>query len=317
MKKILIVGSGYMAQEYANVLSAMPYDFEILGNRRNRIDEVKQKYPNIKCHSGGYQSYLNENKPPLFVIIAVSVDVLYSAAISFITAGTPNILIEKPAGLSSKEISHIAELCKIFNTRLFVAYNRRFYHSINLAKEIIENDEGVLSLNFEFTEWAHTIDQQKFPQNVLERFIIANSSHVIDTVFYLIGKPETISCIVHGNDIEWHKSGSIFCGSGISTKNIPFSYHSNWGSAGRWGIEILTSNHRLYLRPMERLHIQKKGTITTEEIESDYELDTVFKPGLFLQTQAFLSPSESNSLCSIEEHLSNFYFYEQIGGYNK
>ena len=77
--------------------------------------------------------------------------------------------------------------------------------------------------------------------SVLNKWVISNSSHVLDTVFYLIGNPETLKCQINGqNKIKWHPSGSIFSGFGISSKNIPFSYQANWNSAGRWSIEVLT-----------------------------------------------------------------------------
>ena len=36
-------------------------------------------------------------------------------------------------------------------------------------------------------EWVHTINEDDYSNEVLEKWIISNSSHVIDTVFYLIG----------------------------------------------------------------------------------------------------------------------------------
>ena len=41
---------------------------------------------------------------------------------------------------------------------------------------------------------------------------------------------------------------------------MPFSWHAN-GTPGRWGIEFLTSKSRYFLRPIEELHISKRGKV--------------------------------------------------------
>ncbi len=304
-----------MALEYAKVLQAQNISFEIIGNRPEKLNEFKKIYPNVKTYEGGYELYLQNYKPLDNVIIASSLETGYQAAKAFIINGAKNILTEKPAGLCQKEIDDLKTLASNGNVRLLVAYNRRFYQSLKYARNLIEQDGGISSIHFEFTEWIHTIDQDKFLPHVLDKFLIGNSSHVIDTVFHLAGRPKEISTIIKGNNIKWHTSGSIFCGSGITINDIPFSYHSNWESAGRWSIEILTLKHRIYLKPMEKLSIQKLGSIAIEEMDKPYDIDINFKPGLYLQTEAFLKRIDSNLICTIEEHQANFEFYEKIAGY--
>lgn len=315
MNKALIIGCGYMALEYAKVLQAQDIEFEVIGNRIEKLNIFKKAYPNIICYEGGYQNYLKNNKPFENVIIASSVETGYEAAKAFIENGVKNILTEKPGGLTQAEINDLQSLSSKNNVRLLVAYNRRFYQSIKYAKKIIEKDGGILSAHFEFTEWIHTIDQDKFPPLVLSKFLIANSSHVIDTVFHLVGRPKEINAIISGNAVKWHPTGSIFCGSGITIDDIPFTYHSNWGAPGRWAIEILTSLHRIYFKPMERLSIQNIGSVKIEELNEPYDIDIDFKPGLYLQVEAFLKGTSSDLVCTIKEHQANFEFYEKIAGY--
>lgn len=316
MKKVLIVGSGYMAFEYAKVLDFLKIEFEIVGNRPEKIAILKESFPNSKCIEGGYEKYLQYNVPPQYVIIATPVEISFETTKAFILKGVKNILTEKPAGLCHHEINELNEISKEHEASISVAYNRRFYESIQFAKKIIIEDGGISSLHFEFTEWTHTIDQNKFPPAVLKKFLIANSSHVIDTVFHLIGYPKIINPIVSGNNIGWHPSGSIFCGSGVSIYNIPFTYHSNWGSPGRWSIEIITPLHRLYLKPMEKLSIQNIGSVSIEELNESYNLDLSFKPGLYMQIISFLNNQNKDILCSIEEHSLHFPYYEMMAGYN-
>lgn len=68
------------------------------------------------------------------------------------------------------------------------------------------------------------------------------------------------------------------------------------------GIEILTSQHRLYLRPMEKLQIQNTGSVDISEVEIDDQLDKEFKPGFYLEAKSFIE-GNIERLCSIEQQM--------------
>ncbi len=54
----------------------------------------------------------------------------------------------------------------------------------------IAEDGGALSINFDFTEWSHKIKYLKNSGLAKRRWLVANSSHVIDLAFHLGGKPK-------------------------------------------------------------------------------------------------------------------------------
>jgi len=196
------------------------------------------------------------------------------------------------------------------NAKVYVGYNRRFYSSVRNAQEIIDEDGGVTSFNFEFTEWSHVIkDLQKEP-GVKENWFFHNSTHVIDLAFHLGGKPREISCYVSGG-LSWHPSASVFAGAGVSEKNALFSYQANWEAPGRWGVEMLTKKHRLILRPLEKLQIQKIGSVAIEMMAIDDKLDVEFKPGLYLQVESFIRNKTANMI-EINEQIENIKFYKII-----
>ncbi len=147
-------------------------------------------------------------------------------------------------------------------------------------------------------------------------WVLANSSHVIDTAFFLGGQPAQISCYTAGKDaLPWHPSASVFFGSGRSENGALFGYQASWQSPGRWAVEILTNKHRLYFKPMETLQIQEKGSVHVSSVEIDDRLDKEFKPGLYLQTKAFLE-GDYTRFCTIEqqaEHVERY--YKKIGNY--
>ncbi len=307
---IWIVGAGNMAKEYAKVLSKMKEEFITIGrgekNARNFEAELS-----VKVIRGGIENFIHETKiKPRRAIVCVNDEELSNTTLLLIKNGIKEILVEKPGGLSHKEIETTAALSREYNAKVFVAYNRRFYSSVQKALEIIKEDGGVKSFNFEFTEWSHIIETLDKPTPVLKNWLEANSSHVIDMAFFLGGIPKEIKSFKAGR-LSWHPSSSIFAGAGISEKGALFSYQANWESPGRWGVEILTKNFRLIFKPLEKLQIQKKGSVAIEEYTIDDAIDREFKPGIYLQTKAFLDQDYSN-MCTIENQLINFTYFDKI-----
>jgi hypothetical protein len=146
---------------------------------------------------------------------------------------------------------------------------------------------------------------------ILNAWFIANSTHVIDLAFYLGGRPLDMSSYTKGS-LDWYKPASVFAGAGVSDKGALFSYQANWGAPGRWSVEILTLKHRLILRPMEQLYIQKIGSVAIEKVEIDDILDREYKPGLYLQVKSFLKNDSVNNSINIQEHMQNTAYYECI-----
>lgn len=314
MKHIWLVGAGLMAQDYIKVLDALKEDFTVIGRG---VETAKKCEETMGCEVivGGLETFLMQ-KPEIcsHAIVSVGVEKLYETTKILIEYGVKNILVEKPAGLHKKEFEDLVQISEEKQAKVFVAYNRRFYASVLKAQEIIKEDGGVTSFNFEFTEWAHVIAPLVKAEGVKEKWFLGNSTHVVDLAFFLGGKPKDICTFTNGS-LDWHKASSVFSGAGRSEGNALFSYQANWESAGRWSVEILTRKHRLILRPMEKLQIQKKGTITQEFDESiDYILDEKYKPGLYLQTRNFIN-SNFKGMCSLKEQLSFLDTYNKIANY--
>ena len=197
-----------------------------------------------------------------------------------------------------------------YKADVYIGYNRRFYSSVLKAQEYINNDGGVSSFYFEFTEWSHIIEKLEKDKEIKSRWLLHNSTHVIDLAFYLGGLPEKVNCYKAGG-FEWHTDGAIFTGAGITKNGVLFAYHANWDAPGRWGLQILTKNHRLIFRPLEKLKIQKKGSISIEDVDINDELDLKFKPGLYREVKAFLS-NDFEKFVNIHQQVEHLKYYETI-----
>lgn len=265
-KRVLIIGAGWMAQQYCKALSTMKIkDVTVISRREESARRCCENYK-YKPLYGGYQKNLPKLRPFDLVIIALPVHELYPAAICAINCGNKNILVEKPGSLYSSVLKSWAEQIKTTDVRIRIAYNRCVYPSLWKLKECLQEDGGILSCFYTFTEWIHKINFNNNQPEVYKRWGIANSLHVIGMAHYLIGMPREISTYRSGA-LSWHPSGSKFAGSGITEKGILFSYHADWDSAGRWGIEIMTSKYAYRLIPLEELYRCRKGSINWERIK--------------------------------------------------
>lgn len=307
--KVLLVGAGYMGKAYAKVLNALGVDFSVVTRNKKTADSFENEL-GIKVLQGDFDDIIRDlDNSYTHAINAVSIDSLVKISKSLINFGIKNLLVEKPLSIDKKEINDLMLDSKRTCANVYVAYNRRYYSSTDKAIEVINNDGGLLSVNFEFTEWKNKIDFSKFSKIVQDNWLIANSSHVIDLAFFFAGKPIDYSFY---SDSNMHNEKEIFVGSGITGKNIFFSYNSNWAAPGRWGIELLTKYHRLYLRPMEKLFVQNLNSVDITEVAINDKFDIDFKPGIYNEVKDFLSSHPSYKLKTIEEQIESLKIYMEI-----
>jgi len=314
MKNIWLIGAGPMAQDYIKVLQSLECDFKVIG-RGKETAALCEKETGCRVVQGGLNDFL-DSKPEVssYAIVSVGVDKLYETTKALLLYGVKHILVEKPGGMFEEEFNDLVKTAETKKAQVLIAYNRRFYASVLKAKEIIEDDGGVSSFNFEFTEWSHIIGSLDKPKEIKEKWFLGNSTHVVDLAFFLGGKPSEL-CSFSSGGLDWHSASSVFSGAGMSEKDALFSYQANWESAGRWSVEVLTKEHKLILRPMEKLQIQKRGTVTQEFVEIDDSLDVEFKPGLMIQTKNFLEGDIQN-FCTLEEQREMMPTYYKMANYS-
>lgn len=309
IKQLLLIGAGPMSVEYAKVLKDLNIDFVVVGRGVKNAKKFAEVIGS-KVVSGGVEKFLKSNFLNFErAIVAISEEQLGKITLLLLEYGVKSILVEKPGGLDFDEIRKVGNLALSKKAKVFVAYNRRFYASIKKARDLIKKDDGVISIFFDFTELNYKIAPLVRGLGVKENWFLQNSTHVIDTAFFLAGKPVKIQSIVSGS-LPWHKKGAVFTGSGITNTGALFSYHANWKGPGRWGIEVVTKKHKLFFRPLEKLQIQKIGSFETEDVVIDDELDKDFKPGLYREVQSFLG--DKKNLCTISEQVENLKYYQQI-----
>lgn len=306
-----LIGAGPHAQEYAKVLLNQKVDFSVIGRGAESAKsfEVKTGKPVL---AGGLVKALQTQKAPEQAIVSVSFEQLAPAAIALLEAGTKRILLEKPGGINVAELAAVSKAAA-GRAQVLVGYSRRFYASTTEARKLIAEDGGPVSCTFEFTEWSHLIEPMTLPAEVKNAWVIANSSHVLDLAFHLCGFPREWKSWRSGR-MSWHEAAARFAGSGITDKNVLFSYHADWEAPGRWVVEVLTRKRRFLFKPLEKLQVTLLGSTAVAQVDIDDSLDTLFKPGLHRQTQAFLNQDDS-VFCTVAEQLEHAKTYSEMAGY--
>lgn len=310
--KVLLVGCGNMGKEYMKVLSDMSVDTIVVGRSEKGAKEFEE-VTGVTALAGGVEHVLTSlDSVPETAIIAVGTMVVKETILFLMKNGVKRILVEKPAGMNLKEVEEVGSVADEYGVQIHVAYNRRYYASVEKAREIIEEDGGVDSFNFEFTEWGHVLRTLNKPQEELDQWFLLNSSHVIDLAFYLGGKPKSIACFTGGKDaLDWHTKCSKYAGAGVTEDGALFSYQANYGAPGRWSVEILTRKHRLYFKPVEKLQVCNIGSVQISEVEINDELDQKYKPGLYNEVRDFIS-GKNIKIPTIKEQIENCKLYKMI-----
>ncbi len=312
-KKITLLGSGLMAESYCAVLNQLKiHNVTIISNSSKNKNKFSKQFHFKNFLSGGYEKNLPKIDQQDLVIVSLPTPLLLDATKKLLKLGHDNILIEKPASLSSNNLFNLFK--KIKNQNVRVAYNRLLYPSFLKSKSIFEN-EKILSCHFDFTEWIHKINFNKYAPEVYQHWGINNSLHVISMAFELIGFPKKLKSYQNGF-LKWHKTGSIFVGSGVSVCDIPFTYHADWQSAGRWNIEIMTNKNKYRLSPLEELHFCKKGEVNWNKIPLKSSFPRA-KMGIAEEISSMLSDNEEirHYLPSLKKVYSYNKIAQRIFGY--
>jgi len=311
-----VVGCGYMGKEYLKALQTLNLKVSSIRVCSRRIVDTETIPGRPIVSSSGYQNFRQKPAPQELAIIAIPTKDLLPAARHLRELGFKRFLIEKPLALSSQEIQEFQKEFTGGDTEVMCAYNRVAYPSFLEAKNLAEQEGGITSCYYTMTEIIGKDWTERFPREELAHWGIANSLHVASMAHGLIGLPKSWTNFQEGNAYTWHPTGSIFVGSGISQQNIPFAYHADWTSTGRWSVEFHTRRASYLLCPLEKLFRRTSFKEAWIEVPLHTYSDKI-KVGIVEEVAAMLSPQIKSlvSLYSLEDTYLLTQFGEEVFGY--
>lgn len=279
--KIALVGAGNIANEHLKVIDyakniRVTY---IYSRTKNNIIKKKNRYSieNYSTNINEFKNFLKLKKVD-GIIIAVSVNSMFSTIREFITFKIP-MLIEKPPCLSNNELNKLIKLSNKFKTPNMIGLNRRYYSIFNQLK----NDIIKKNIDNFFVEGHENIWKIKKPKEIINKWLYANSIHTIDLLFFLGYSPAKKIFTLKSKKNKYPNINLA-----IRFKNeILGQYSSNWNNYGRWSITV-NSNHKKYIfKPLESgFIINKNGDVKTLLPSKE---DLLFKPGFYNQIKSFIN----------------------------
>ena len=306
--KIAIVGSGYMAHEYAKVIQKLN-NCEISG-------VFSRKYNRAKLFSKKYKiKIVGKSIKDLYlrtlahgVIIAISPDQIKK--ISKEIFKFPWIsLIEKPVGITFKEAESINKIAKKLKHLSYIALNRRQYSSTLKSINLLKKDSSKRLVNIYGQEDLNLLKKFKFSKKIIDNYMFVNGIHLIDYMtIYCRGKLKKIDKIFRWKgftdgyvlSVFYYSSGDVATFSTIWNKPFP------------WRVIVTTQKQRIELKPLETCKSSLLNKRNKEFHKIDIK-DKIFKPGIYNQTLEFIKgiKNKKNSLMKID-HGCNLMKYLDI-----
>lgn len=282
-----VVGYGFMGRHYVKALQALGVGrIQVCSLFKGSLEEL-EGVRGVTTMAGGYRLFDTPSLSGELGIVATPTAVLASAAEHLAACGFRKILIEKPVSLWSTHIRQLDDSLGDLGVEAVCAYNRLAYPSFIEARARTCQEGGITSCTYTFTEIIGADWTDRYPAEELARWGIANSLHLIGMAHGLIGLPARWSGHRSGR-LSWHPTGSVFVGSGRSQRDVPFAYQADWGSKGRWSVEVNTRETSYRLCPLEKLYA-KASSLGEWENVCVSTFDTGIKAGIAEQIAAMLS----------------------------
>ena len=310
-----VVGYGVMGRHYVQALRALGVgQIQVCSLSPGPLADLSA-IPEISAHAGGFASFEGSPNAGEKAIVATPIADLVPCVERLLAFGFRSILIEKPVALKSAEVDRLARTVTKAGAGAYVAFNRLAYPSVVELASRTEEEGGIKSCSYDFTEVVQSNWPDLYTQDELAHWGIANSLHVIGLAHRLTGLPDRWHGYKSGG-LAWHPSGSRFVGAGISQSGVSFSYLADWESKGRWAVEVHTPVSSYRLCPLERLFrkIIAFGEWTEVPVKA---YSPTSKAGVVEQTAAFLNTTvaEVLRLMPLEDTAELTRFAEAIFGY--
>jgi predicted dehydrogenase len=289
--KLALIGTGNIAHFHCEAFAEAGFEIShAAGSLNSKTVEEFGKKHSIKNVFSNPHDILKNHQEWDAVLLSTPIDKNIDYLEGILELNKP-ALIEKPVAINKVDLLRFKEN-DFKNIR--VAYNKRFYSTIQRAKEFIKNEDFV-HLRMELPE---NIKSTRNYEDVL-----SNSCHGIDLLFYLFTDLEIQNNYVFKNDL-----GRLVT---LKSKNNNLvSLSMNWNSPSNFMISLEGDRRRLEIKPFEsgsiyqgmdlieptedlplRRYVPKK----IESISSFPHQDNLIKPGFLEQAIEFKNILEGGS----------------------
>ena len=222
------------------------------------------------------------------------------------------ILVEKPVSVNSTDLKN---LIKKSHKLIMVGFNRRFYHTVNTLKNLIE------------IENTPVIANMVIPESNLQNFF-TNSIHSIDLLRYVFGDIK----LEFSKKLIKNKMVNGVTATFSNKKNVLIQLTGIWNAPANVSLSVFSEKKQFELKPYETLKIfddlkvieptanepiRKYAPKLMEQIDLE-PIDKKFKPGFFQQSNAFSelikTKKKSNYAATLTDTLHSIEICEKLLG---
>jgi predicted dehydrogenase len=309
---IAIVGAGSMAREHAKAFASLP-GVKVSGltsRTRAKADALATEL-GIPLVAESIDELRDRTSADLLIVAVPELSANPVAMKAF--AHPWAVLMEKPAGYDLADAEKIAAAARGRKAPVMVGLNRRFYSSSRTIKADLDtrpNDK----------RFIHVQDQQSYaearrynhPPQVVERFMYANSIHLIDLIpFFARGQVTRVEQVT-----PWRGEATEVMLAYVEFDSGDTAlYEGLWKGPGPWAANVSTPGKRWIMQPLEQAIYQNAGERIRHTVEPS-EDDRQFKAGFLLQARAAAAAvrGEASSIPSLDDSLQTMRLINRMFG---
>ena len=311
--RVGFIGSSSISKFHLEALQKNGFQIEAIGTRKysqNCFDIAKDFDLIEKYCPGGWEEVLEKKLDAFCICIDInSVNLVLEKALNL----NKPILIEKPVAYELNLMEKFKEHSNKNN--IFVAFNRRYYQTVNEAKRLCQESNGG-------TIYVNVPDSVRGAKNFLR-----NGCHMVDTLIYILGDFEIKKTIRRYNSFDLDSISSI-----CENKKWKILFNAHSLIPANFSITINTDKKVFELKPLEKLSIYNGLKISEPNeakpireylpaLKKSIHESSICKPGFDKMYKAFglfIKGDLEKNLCKLEDaQLTLEKCWEFIGKDNK
>ncbi len=215
-------------------------------------------------------------------LVVMAVPELESRSVALSCFDFPwTVLAEKPLGCDLAEAEQIEAAALARGRRVLVGLNRRFLSSTQTVLADLAQRPGPRFVQVHDQQSLDAARAIGHPEAVVQRWMYANSIHVIDYLrFFGRGRMTAVR-----RGLPWNGGAAVAVVSTIEFESGDCGvYQGVWSGPGPWMASVTTATKRWEMRPLEQASYQLAGERTSNPAEP-HAWDREFKPGFRLQAE--------------------------------
>lgn len=256
MIRVGLVGFGMAGRVFHAPLISSVEGLELAAVVERKSDHAEQRYPGITVYRS-VDELLADSSIKL-VVVATPNATHFDIALRALEAAK-NVVVDKPAGVSSNEIAQLLELASAVGLQFFPFHNRRWDSDFQTIQKLLhEKSIGELAhFQSTFDRWRPGASSRVWKDEPDQGGTLLDlGTHIVDQALTLFGAPESVGAEVRreregegGNDaftIRLHyftRMTVTLSANSLATLARPrFLLRGTKGNYWKWGLDLQEEN---------------------------------------------------------------------------